>query len=107
MSDTHAYLHVTIQLVRGEEQGYIAAMTEMRPVLEECGWRLVCALTPTIGRLGAVYHVWSVPSADAVGAGLAHVRSHERAEAWRVAFARSIADEALQLVQPTSYSPVA
>ena len=42
----------------------IERMLTAVPVLEEQGWHLVCGLTPTIGRLGAVYHVWRVPSAD-------------------------------------------
>lgn len=105
MSETPTYLHATLQLVRGEEAVFTTAMGQMKPALEACGWRLVCALTPTIGRLGAVYHVWSVPSADAVGEGLAAVRADARAEQWRLAFARSIAEESLQLVHPTAYSP--
>lgn len=106
MSDaTAVYLHVKIQLVRGKQRVFIVAMTEMRPVLEEHGWRLVGAFTPSIGRFGAVYHVWRVPSADGVGIGLAGVRNHPDAAKWHAAFAESVADEALELVTPTSYSP--
>src|SRR5438094_488468 len=65
MSDeTHAYLHVKIQLVRGKQKVFEGAMGEMAPVLETYGWFLVGAFTPAIGRLYAVYHVWRVPSAD-------------------------------------------
>lgn len=104
MSDTAAYLHVTIQLVRGKQQVFTAAMTAMKPALEECGWHLVCALTPSIGRLGAVYHVWRVPSADGVVSALERVRAHPDALGWAEAFAESIADETLELVHPTRYS---
>lgn len=61
--ETSAYLHVNIQLVRGKSEVFVAAMSEMAPALEEYGWQLVVALTPLIGRLGAIYHVWRVPSA--------------------------------------------
>ena len=104
MTDTPAYLHVTIQLVRGKHRMFHAAMAEMAPVLEGQGWYLVCGLTPTIGRLGAVYHVWRVPSADGVLSALDVVRGHPDARRWHDAFAESIADEALELVQPTPYS---
>ena len=64
--DSAVYLHVTIQLVRGKHRIFAAAMAEMAPVLESQGWRLVGAFTPGIGRLGAVYHLWRVPSPDGV-----------------------------------------
>lgn len=102
--DTHAYLHVKIQLVRGKHKIFMAAMGEMAPVLESYGWHLVAAFTPTIGRLGAVYHVWRVPSADGVLSALDRVRSHPDALRWHDAYAESIEDEALELVRPTSYS---
>ena len=102
--DTATYLHVKIQLVRGKHRVFEAAMAQMAPVLEENGWRLVGAFTPTIGRLGAVYHVWRVPSADGVLDALSVVRGHPDARRWHDAFAESIADEALELVHPTSYS---
>jgi len=101
---TATYLHVKIQLVRGKHRVFEAAMAQMAPVLEENGWRLVGAFTPTIGRLGAVYHVWRVPSADGVLDALSVVRAHPDARRWHDAFAESIADEALELVHPTSYS---
>ncbi len=102
--DSPLYLHVTIQLVRGKHHVFQAAMAEMAPVLESNGWHLVGGFTPTIGRLGAVYHVWRVPSADGVGTALAAVRAHPRAGGWHEAFAESVEDEALELVRPTSYS---
>lgn len=104
MSDS-AYLHVTIQLVRGKSQVFYAAMAEMRPVLEEAGWQLVVALTPTIGRLNAVFHVWQVPSADGVVSALGVVRGHPDAARWHDAFAESIEDEVVQFSRPTPYSP--
>jgi hypothetical protein len=102
VSDT--YLHVTIQLVRGKQKVFETAMGEMTPVLEQGGWQQVCALTPTIGRLGAVYHVWRVPSADGVLSALDVVRAHPDAHRWHAAFAESVADEVVELVRPTSYS---
>lgn len=102
--DTSAYLHVTIQLVRGKSEVFVAAMSEMAAVLEEYEWHLVVALTPFVGRLGAVYHVWRVPSADGVVSAMDRVRSHPDAPRWHAAFAESILDEALQLVRPTAYS---
>jgi hypothetical protein len=102
VSDT--YLHVTIQLVRGKHRVFQAAMGEMTPVLEQSGWHQICALTPAIGRLGAVYHVWRVPSADGVLSALDKVRSHPDAGRWHDAFAESVADEVVELVRPTSYS---
>jgi hypothetical protein len=104
--DTHAYLHVKIQLVRGKHKIFMAAMSEMAPVLEGHGWHLVGAFTPAIGRLGAVYHVWRVPSADGVLSALDRVRAHPDAMRWHDAYAESIEDEALELVRPTSYSRI-
>jgi hypothetical protein len=104
--DTHAYLHVKIQLVRGKHKIFMAAMSEMAPVLESHGWHLVGAFTPAIGRLGAVYHVWRVPSADGVLSALDRVRAHPDAMRWHDAYAESIEDEALELVRPTSYSRI-
>ena len=98
------YLHVKIQLVRGQHRVFMAAMAEMAPVLEEQGWHLIGAFTPSVGRLGAVYHVWRVPSADGVVSALHAVRAHPDAKKWHDAFARSVVDEALELVHPTSYS---
>jgi hypothetical protein len=98
------YMHVTIQLVRGKYRLFAATMAEMAPVLEQEGWRLVGAFTSAVGRLGAVFHVWRVPSADGVVAALDKVRGHPDAARWHDAFAESIADEAMQLVRPTSYS---
>src|SRR3954447_24451584 len=77
MPDSAAvYLHVKIQLVRGKHRIFMTAMGEMLPALESYGWRLIGGFTPVIGRLGAVYHVWRVPSADGVlsapGPGRAH-----------------------------------
>jgi hypothetical protein len=100
----HAYLHVKIQLVRGKHAIFMTAMGEMAPVLETYGWHLVGAFTPVVGRLGAVYHVWRVPSADGVLSALDRVRAHPDARRWHDAFAESIEDEALELVRPTSYS---
>jgi len=102
--DTAVYLHVTIQLVRGKHRLFASAMAEMAPVLESHGWRLVGAFTPDIGRLGAVYHLWRVPSPDGVLEALAKVRAHPDAARWHDAFAESVADEALQLVRPMTYS---
>ncbi len=102
--DTSAYLHVTIQLVRGKSEVFVAAMSEMAPVLEDYGWHLVVALTPLVGRLGAVYHVWRVSSADGVVSAMDRVRSHADAKRWHAAFAESILDEVVQLVRPTAYS---
>jgi hypothetical protein len=102
--DTAVYLHVKIQLVRGKTRVFTAAMTEMAPVLEEYGWRLIGAFTPAIGRLNAIYHVWRVPSPDGVLEALNRVRAHPDAGRWHDAFAESIEDEALELVRPTSYS---
>ena len=102
--DTAVYLHVKIQLVRGKYTLFADTMAEMAPVLEENGWHLVGAFTPAVGRLGAVYHVWRVPSANGVLSALDAVRGHANARRWHDAFAESIADEALELVRPTSYS---
>ena len=102
--DTAVYLHVTIQLVRGKHRLFAATMAEMAPVLESHGWRLVGAFTPGIGRLGALYHLWRIPSPDSALDALTKVRAHPDAARWHDAFAESIADEALQLVQPMSYS---
>ena len=102
--DSAVYLHVTIQLVRGKHRVFSAAMGEMAPVLESHGWRLIGGFTPGIGRLGAVYHVWRVPSADGVVSALSAVRAHPRARHWHDAFAESIADESLQVVRPMPYS---
>jgi hypothetical protein len=102
--DTALYLHVTIQLVRGKHRIFASAMAEMAPVLESNGWRLVGAFTPGIGRLGAVYHLWRVPSPDGVLEALEKVRAHPDAARWHDAFAESVADEALQLVRPMPYS---
>jgi NIPSNAP len=104
--DPAVYLHVKIQLVRGKYTLFAETMAEMAPVLEENGWRLVGAFTPAIGRLGAVYHVWRVPSPDGVLSALDVVRGHPDARRWHDAFAESIADEALELVRPTTYSRV-
>lgn len=103
MSDS-AYLHVTIQLVRGKSQVFYDAMAEMKPVLEEAGWHLVVALTPTIGRLNAVWHVWRVPSADGVVSALGVVRNHPDAAKWHAAFAESVEDEVVQFSRTTPYS---
>lgn len=103
--DSAVYLHVTIQLVRGKHRVFASAMAEMAPVLESQGWRLVGAFTSAIGRLGAVYHVWRVPSADSVLTALAAVRAHPGAARWHDAFAESVADEAIELVRPMPYSP--
>jgi hypothetical protein len=106
MPDSAAvYLHVKIQLVRGKHRIFMTAMGEMLPALESYGWRLIGGFTPVIGRLGAVYHVWRVPSADGVLSALDRVRAHPSARRWHDAFAESIEDEALELVRPTSYSP--
>jgi len=102
--DTATYLHVKIQLVRGRTRVFYDAMAEMAPVLEEYGWRLVGAFTPVIGRFNAVYHVWSVPSADGVVSVLDRIRSHPDAQRWHAAFAESVLDEATEVVRPTSYS---
>jgi hypothetical protein len=102
--DPAVYLHVKIQLVRGKHRIFESAMAEMAPVLESHGWRLVGAFTPVIGRLGAVYHVWRIPSPDSSVEALAKVRAHPDARRWHDAFAESIADEALELVRPTTYS---
>ena len=102
--DSPHYLHVTIQLVRGKHRVFAAAMAEMAPVLESNGWHLVGAFTPGIGRLGAVYHLWRVPSPDGVLRALEAVRAHPDAARWHDAFAESVADEALQLVRPMTYS---
>ena len=104
--DIPAYLHVKIQLMRGKHKVFEAAMGEMAPVLEDYGWSLIGAFTPAIGRLGAVYHVWRVPSADSVLSALDRVRAHPDARRWHDAFAESVLDEALELVRPTSYSRV-
>jgi hypothetical protein len=98
------YLHVTIQLVRGKEKAFAAAMAEMAPALEEQGWHLVGAFSPVIGRLYAVYHVWRVPSADGVPNALTAIRAHPDAPRWHEVFAESVADESLQLVRPMPYS---
>lgn len=105
MDDAATYLHVKIQLVRGKYRTFYQAMAEMKPVLEENGWRLIGGFTPGIGRLGAVYHVWRVPSAAGVLAALTAVRAHPDARRWHDAFAESIEDEALEVVHPTPYSP--
>ena len=102
--DSAVYLHVTIQLVRGKHRVFTGAMAEMAPVLESHGWRLIGGFTPGIGRLGAVYHLWRVPSADGVLSALEVVRAHPDAARWHAAFAESVADEALQLVRPMPYS---
>jgi hypothetical protein len=102
--ETALYLHVKIQLVRGRHKEFMAAMGEMAPVLEEAGWRLIVALTPMVGRLGAVYHVWRVPSAQGVIDALNRVRAHPDAARWHQVYAETIEDEALELVTPTSYS---
>jgi hypothetical protein len=102
--DSAVYLHVTIQLVRGKHRVFAAAMAEMAPVLESHGWRLIGGFTPGIGRLGAVYHLWRVPSADGVLDTLNAVRAHPGAARWHDAFAESIADESLQVVRPMPYS---
>src|SRR5215467_4988428 len=102
--DGAVYLHVTLQLVRGKHRVFAAAMADMIPALEGQGWRLVGGFTPAIGRLGAVYHLWRVPSADGVLTALAAVRAHPDAVRWHDAFAESVADEALQVVRPMSYS---
>jgi hypothetical protein len=102
--DAAYYLHVTIQLVRGRSATFYTAMSEMAPVLEEAGWRLVGAFTPTVGRLNAVFHVWSVPSPDGVLVGMNAARSHPSAMRWHDMFAESIEDEVVQLVRPTPYS---
>ena len=102
--DSAVYLHVTIQLVRGKHRVFAAAMAEMAPVLESNGWRLIGGFTPGIGRLGAVYHLWRVPSADGVLSALEGVRAHPDAARWHAAFAESVADESLQLVRPMPYS---
>jgi hypothetical protein len=102
--DSAVYLHVTIQLVRGKHRVFTGAMAEMAPVLESQGWRLIGAFTPGIGRLGAVYHLWRVPSADGVLGALDAVRAHPDAARWHDAFAESVADESLQVVRPMPYS---
>ena len=102
--DAAVYLHVTIQLVRGKQRVFESAMAQMAPVLESQGWRLVGAFGAGIGRLGAVYHLWRVPSADGALEGVAAVRAHPDAARWHDAFAESVADEALQLVRPMPYS---
>jgi hypothetical protein len=102
--DGAVYLHVTIQLVRGKHRVFAAAMAEMAPVLESQGWRLVGAFTPGIGRLGAVYHLWRIPSPNGALEALEVVRAHPDAARWHAAFAESVADEALQLVRPMPYS---
>jgi hypothetical protein len=102
--DPAVYLHVTIQLVRGKHRLFASTMAEMAPVLESQGWRLVGAFTPGIGRLGAVYHLWRIPSADSALDALTKVRAHPDSGRWHDAFAESVADEALQLVRPMTYS---
>src|ERR1700726_1576093 len=98
------YLHVTIQLVRGKHHVFAAAMAEMAPVLESQGWRLIRAFTPRIGRLGAVYPLWRIPSPNSALDALEVVRAHPDAARWHAAYAESVADEALQLVRPMPYS---
>jgi NIPSNAP len=102
--DSAVYLHVTIQLVRGKNRVFAAAMAEMAPVLETHGWRLIGGFTPGIGRLGAVYHLWRIPSADAQLDTLDAIRSHPDCARWQDAFAESIADETVEVVRPMPYS---
>ena len=102
--DSAVYLHVTIQLVRGKHRVFTAAMAELAAALDSQGWRLVGGFTPAVGRLGAVYHLWRVPSADGVLTALDAVRAHPDAARWHDAFAESVADEAVELVRPMPYS---
>jgi hypothetical protein len=100
------YLHVTLQLVRGKSELFASTMSEAVPALEKNGWRLLGALTPGIGRLGCVIDLWQIPSADAVDAALSELRRHPDFPRWHAAFAESVAEEHLQIMHPTSYSPV-
>lgn len=102
--DSAVYLHVTIQLVRGKRRVFAAAMAEMAPVLESHGWRLIGAFGADIGRLGAVYHLWRIPSADAQLRTLDAIRALPDAARWGDAFAESIADEIVEVVRPMPYS---
>ena len=104
--DPAVYLHVKIQLVRGKYTLFAKTMAEMAPVLVDNGWHLDAALSPAIGRLNAVYHVWRVPSPNSVLSALDVVRGHPDARRWHDAFAESVQDEALELVRPTTYSRV-
>jgi len=107
MTDEPAvYLHVKIQLVRGKYTLFAKAMAEMAPVLEENGWRLIVALSPVIGRFGAVYHVWRVPSPNSALSALEAVRGHPDARRWHDTYAESVQDEVVELVRPTTYSRV-
>lgn len=63
------------------------------------------ASTKTLSQLlGAVYHLWRIPSADSALDALTKVRAHPDSGRWHDAFAESVADEALQLVRPMTYS---
>jgi NIPSNAP len=98
------YLHVTIQLVRGKHRVFTTAMAEMAPVLESHGWHLIGGFGAAIGRLGAVYHLWRIPSADAQLTTLDAIRAHPDAARWHDAFAESVADEIVEVVRPMPYS---
>jgi NIPSNAP len=99
------YVYANIKLNYGQLPAFYEAMTTIKRVMEQHGWRLVGAWSTLIGDLHEVHDVWEVQDANAVGAAFA--AAYEDPEFVQAAAQISaIADrEVLALLTKTPYSP--
>ena len=76
------YLHATLKIRPGMMPRFNDALAEMKPALEDKGWRLVGAWTTTVGRLSEIVDIWELPDANAVADVLGAVSHDPRFPNW-------------------------
>jgi hypothetical protein len=100
---TYAIARIIVRY--GKLAEFIAAMEKLVPVMEDLGWRLIASYQTVIGNFHEAYDIWELPSADAVGAGLAAAAADSRFPEIAPLLTASIESETLTIVAKTPFSP--
>jgi hypothetical protein len=99
------YCVARIVIRYGKIAEFVDAMQRLVPIMEEQDWKLIASYQTVIGNLHEALDVWELPSADAVGAGLAGAAAHPRFGDLLPELAAAIESEELSIVAKTPFSP--
>jgi len=98
------YLQATLKIYQGKVEKFCQVMSEVVPILEERGWKLLAAYQNIIGRQNTIVDVWELPDANSVQDVLSIVG---QMPAFRQLAARLddvVEEEVLQVMTKASYS---
>ncbi|MGH2937947.1 MAG: NIPSNAP family protein [Solirubrobacterales bacterium] len=98
-------LYANVKLRYGKLAEFNETVTELLPLVERQGWKLVVSWSTVVGDINEVHDIWEIPDANTIPESLAGLAAEAGFPELMEALCGQIEREVFRLIAKTPFSP--